>query len=193
MRVTSLPAYNNVRPDDEDASRLLIDSDGSTLEVPQLSGGERGVLAMVLDLARRLSQANPVLGDPLREGEAVVLIDELDLHLHPSWQRQIVHKLTEVFPRCQFIATTHSPQIIGEVEHDRIQIIANGQVIRNNRKGVLDAILQWLKVERARLQGPISRERLQREVDRRKVRVDELVPYSQVAAWWLQRRLARMS
>ena len=57
-----------------------------------------------------------------------MLIDEIDLHLHPKWQRQIVHKLTEVFPRCQFITTTHSPQVIGEVEHDRIQIIANGEV-----------------------------------------------------------------
>ena len=58
----------------------------------------------------------------------VVLIDEIDLHLHPKWQRQIVRNLTAAFPRCQFIATTHSPQVIGEVEHDRIQIIADGQV-----------------------------------------------------------------
>ena len=122
-----LPNYRNIRHT-EDASRVLIDYNGTTLDVSQLSDGERGVLAMVLDLARRLSQANPDLDDPLQEGEAVVLIDELDLHLHPSWQRQIVHKLQEVFPRCQFIATTHSPQVIGEVEHDRIQIIANGQV-----------------------------------------------------------------
>ena len=57
-----------------------------------------------------------------------MLIDEIDLHLHPKWQRQIVHKLTKTFPRCQFIATTHSPQVIGEVEHDRIHIIANGEV-----------------------------------------------------------------
>ena len=66
--------------------------------------------------------------DPLTKAEAVVLIDEIDLHLHPKWQRQIVRNLTAAFPRCQFIATTHSPQVIGEVEHDRIQIIANGQV-----------------------------------------------------------------
>ena len=66
--------------------------------------------------------------DPAVEAEAVVLIDEIDLHLHPKWQRQIVRNLTAAFPRCQFIATTHSPQVIGEVEHDRIQIIADGQV-----------------------------------------------------------------
>jgi len=48
--------------------------------------------------------------------------------LHPKWQRQIVRNLSAAFPRCQFIATTHSPQVIGEVEHDQIQIIANGRV-----------------------------------------------------------------
>ena len=123
-----LPTYENLRPADEKSSRLLVDQGGSTLDVGQLSDGERGVLALVLDLARRLSQANPSLDDPLREGHAVVLIDEIDLHLHPKWQRQIVHNLAAAFPRCQFIATTHSPQVIGEVEHDRIQIIANSKV-----------------------------------------------------------------
>ena len=122
-----LPSYRNVRPD-EDGSRLLIDRGGVTLEASQLSDGERGVLAMVLDLARRLSQGNPDLDDPLRKGCAVVLIDEIDLHLHPGWQRQIVHRIADVFPGCQFIVTTHSPQIVGEIQHDRIQIIANGRV-----------------------------------------------------------------
>ena len=94
----------------------------------QLSDGERGVLALVLDLARRLSQTSSGGSDPLAETEAIVLIDEIDLHLHPTWQRQIVRNLTSAFPRCQFIATTHSPLVIGEVEHSRIQIIADGQV-----------------------------------------------------------------
>ena len=123
-----LPNYANLRPGEESSSRLVINQGGITLDFTQLSDGERGVLALVLDLARRLSQANPSLADPLAESDAVVLIDEIDLHLHPKWQRQIVRNLTAAFPRCQFIATTHSPQVIGEVEHDRIQIIANGQV-----------------------------------------------------------------
>ena len=123
-----LPCYENLRPTDERPSRLLIDQDGMELDVGQLSDGERGILALVLDLARRLSQGNPSLDDPLSEGHAVVLIDELELHLHPKWQRQIVHNLTKTFPRCQFIATTHSPQVIGEVPHERIQIMADGVV-----------------------------------------------------------------
>jgi len=83
---------------------------------------------MVLDLTRRLAQANPTMKDPAAEAEAVVLIDEIELHLHPTWQRRIIKNLTDTFPKCQFIATTHSPQIIGEVEHDQIQIMANGEV-----------------------------------------------------------------
>ena len=83
---------------------------------------------MVFDLTRRLAQANPEMEDPAAEAEAVVLIDEIELHLHPAWQRRIVKNLTKTFPKCQFIATTHSPQVIGEVENDRIQIIVDGQV-----------------------------------------------------------------
>lgn len=123
-----LPEYKNIRVDDETGSKLLIDHGKTTLEVWQLSNGERGTIAMVLDLTRRLAQANPKISDPAAEAEAVVLIDEIDLHLHPRWQRQILRNLIATFPKCQFIATTHSPQVIGEVEHDRIQIISDGRV-----------------------------------------------------------------
>ena len=125
-----LPDYRNLRSDEagERSGSLLIDRGDTTLPVKLLSDGERGVLAMVLDLTRRLAQANPKMEDPAAEAEAVVLIDEIELHLHPGWQRQIVGNLTRTFPKCQFIATTHSPQVIGEVEHDRIHIIADGQV-----------------------------------------------------------------
>lgn len=123
-----LPGYANLRVDGEDRPKLWIDRGSTTLPVRRLSDGERGTLALVLDLTRRVAQANPEMNDPAAEAEAVVLIDEIDLHLHPKWQRQIVRNLTAAFPKCQFIATTHSPQIIGEVEHDRIQIVANGQV-----------------------------------------------------------------
>lgn len=123
-----LPGYANLRLENEDRPQLWIDQDSTTIPVRQLSDGERGILALVLDLTRRLAQANPNLTDPVSQAEAVVLIDEIDLHLHPKWQRQIVHKLTETFPGCQFIATTHSPQIIGEVPHACIQIISDGKV-----------------------------------------------------------------
>lgn len=125
-----LPDYRNFRVGDDDkgGSLLLVDRGATTLPVRVLSDGERGVLALVLDLTRRLAQANPEMDDPAAEAGAVVLIDEIELHLHPSWQRRIVGNLTDTFPQCQFVATTHSPQVIGEVEHDRIHIIADGEV-----------------------------------------------------------------
>ena len=122
-----LPGYRNLRPDERGRS-LLIDRNDTTLPVKLLSDGERGVLAMVLDLTRRLAQANPKMEDPAAEAEAIILIDEIELHIHPGWQRQIVENLKKTFPKCQFIATTHSPQVIGEVKHDRIQIITDDQV-----------------------------------------------------------------
>ena len=123
-----LPGYANLRLAGEGRPQLWIDRDSTAIPVRQLSDGERGILALVLDLTRRLTQANPNFIDPASEAEAVVLIDEIDLHLHPKWQRQIVHNLTKAFPRCQFIATTHSPQVIGEAPHERIQIISDGEV-----------------------------------------------------------------
>lgn len=118
-----LPDCENLRAEVEDRPRLLIEKQGRTLDVRQLSDGERSMLALVLDLARRLSQANPGLDDPVREGAGVVLIDEIDLHLHPQWQRQVTSLLTGTFPNCQFVATTHSPQIIGETQPESIILL----------------------------------------------------------------------
>lgn len=122
-----------------DKPRLLISKDGIELDVRYLSEGERGVLALALDLARRLSQANPALDDPVKDGVGIVLIDEIDMHMHPLWQRQIVPLLTVTFRNCQFIATTHSPQVIGEVPHDRIQMIKDGKVYSPERSFGVDS------------------------------------------------------
>jgi len=104
--------------------RMEVKKNHEWLAVDQLSDGEKCLMAMVGDLARRMSIANPVLGNPL-EGEGVVMIDEIDLHLHPKWQRLIVPKLTEVFPNCQFIITTHSPHVITHVQRDSLFLLSN--------------------------------------------------------------------
>ena len=137
--VQFLPEYQHLRVEGDDEPRLVLDRNGVSLEVTQLSDGERGALGLVLDLARRLSIANPSVDDPLASAESVILIDEIDLHLHPKWQRRIVRNLTATFPKCQVIATTHSPQVIGEVEHDRVQIIANGRVYSPSRSFGMDS------------------------------------------------------
>lgn len=102
--------------------RMTVAKGGKELIIDQLSDGEKCLLAMVGDLARRLAIANPGLSEPL-EGEGVVLIDEIELHLHPKWQRDIIPKLTRTFPNCQFIMTTHSPQVVSDVHPNQIYVL----------------------------------------------------------------------
>lgn len=90
-----------------------VDEDGSTheLRIEQLSEGYKIVISMVADLAARMAEANPDKDNPL-DATGIVLIDEVDLHLHPRWQREILLQLTNVFPNIQFIVSTHSPIIV---------------------------------------------------------------------------------
>jgi len=101
---------------------MLIDKNNSTISLEQLSDGEKNLIALVGDIARRLAIANPTNENPLK-GEGIILIDEIDLHLHPSWQRMIIPKLIEVFPNCQFIVSTHSPQILSHVKAENIFLL----------------------------------------------------------------------
>lgn len=78
------------------------------LPVQFLSDGERSLISIGVDIAYRLASLNEDLDTPLDDGEGVVLIDELDLHLHPQWQRTVVESLRTAFPKLQFICTTHS-------------------------------------------------------------------------------------
>ena len=102
--------------------RMVVLKNGEELIVNQLSDGEKCALAMIGDLARRMAIANPSSEEPLH-GDGIVLIDEIDLHLHPGWQRQVVTALQDTFPNCQFIVSTHSPQIVSHVTQERIWIL----------------------------------------------------------------------
>ena len=72
---------------------------------------------LVGDLARRLALANQKDPNPLN-GRGIVLIDEIELHMHPSWQRKVLPVLRQTFPNIQFIITTHSPQVLGEADEN---------------------------------------------------------------------------
>jgi predicted ATP-binding protein involved in virulence len=121
-------ALNRVLPEYSDFSvrrnplRMAVLKSGREFRIDQLSDGEKCLIAMVGDLARRLAIANPLAQDPLH-GTGIVLIDEIDLHLHPAWQRMVPGKLVDVFPNCQFVLSTHSPQVIGEIESRAIRIL----------------------------------------------------------------------
>ncbi len=116
-----IPGFSNLRVR-RSPLRMTVKKGQEELIVNQLSDGEKCLLAMVGDLARRLAIANPGLSEPL-QGCGVVLIDEIELHLHPKWQREIIPALTRTFPNCQFIVTTHSPQVISHVKPEGIYIL----------------------------------------------------------------------
>jgi predicted ATP-binding protein involved in virulence len=92
------------------------------LSLQMLSDGYRTMLALVMDFARRMAQANPHLARPL-EAEAILLVDEIDLHLHPLWQQTVIPSFRRAFPQTQLILTTHSPQVLTTVEADKIFIV----------------------------------------------------------------------
>ena len=99
-----------------------------------LSLGYQTTLAWVLDLAIRLNECYPESDNPLTE-PAIVIVDEIDLHLHPRWQRQIVAYLTQHFPNTQFIATAHSPLMVQSVTNANLVVLQQkeGQVVIENR------------------------------------------------------------
>ena len=94
---------------------MKVTKNGRNFKINQLSDGEKCTISLFGDLARRMALANPGRENPL-EGTGVVLIDELELHMHTSWQRKVLGVLKETFPNIQFIITTHSPQILGELD-----------------------------------------------------------------------------
>lgn len=117
-----MPEFSNIRirrsPLRMDVDKT-INGNKTTLNIRQLSDGEKCLMAMVGDIVRRMTIASPMLPDPL-QGQGVILIDELDLHLHPLLQREVVSRLVETFPNCQFIISTHSPHIITHVKTESL-------------------------------------------------------------------------
>jgi len=126
-RELGVAAINKVLPDGvsfEEVTaegRILFRIGGQRVPTISLSDGYRSVLALAGDLVWRLIQAFPGSDDPTKE-EGIVLIDELDIHLHPVWQRQIAGWLREQFPRLQFIVATHSPLIAAGAGEDALTL-----------------------------------------------------------------------
>lgn len=110
-----LPEFESIHVVRKPRLAMQVTKSGKKYNVSQLSDGEKVLMAMLGDLARRLAIANPESDKPLM-GEGVVLIDEIELHMHPTWQRKILSILKNTFPNVQFIITTHSPQVLGEVD-----------------------------------------------------------------------------
>ena len=117
---------------DENPPSLKVAFDRSgkpdeVFELEQLSDGYRCLLALVLDFARRLAQAHPNWENPL-DAPGILLIDEIDLHLHPVWQQRIIPDLRAIFPNTQLIIATHSPHVVTTVESRCVQIAENAKL-----------------------------------------------------------------
>jgi predicted ATP-binding protein involved in virulence len=133
-----MPGFSNLRVKRKPRLHMAIDKDGATLNVSQLSQGEKSMMALVGDIARRLAMMNQSLENPLH-GDGIVLIDEVDLHLHPKWQRSLIQKLSETFPNCQFVLTTHSPLVISDTRDVLCYVLDEGVLQERNGLYGLDA------------------------------------------------------
>ena len=119
---------------DLDTHRLVLEFEtvnGSLQKfaMDEMSDGYKNTLSMIGDIAYRMAVLNPVLGEKvLEETPGVILIDEIDLHLHPQWQQTIISDLNAIFPNIQFIVSSHAPEVINSVAKEQIRILDNGKI-----------------------------------------------------------------
>lgn len=146
---------------------LFLLKSNELFDIRQLSDGEKILFALIMDLTQRLLIANPKLENPL-EGSGVVLIDEIELHLHPTWQREVMNKLTEIFPNIQFIITTHSPQVISETRKENLFLLSwdNQQkqpvITKPSRSFGLDSTTVLNEI----MDSPIYNKQVQQQIDK---------------------------
>jgi len=114
---------------DFEEGRVVVDFEGDkSIPFEHLSDGQRTLLGLFCDIARRVAILNPHFeGEANEKTNGVVLIDELDLHLHPRWQMNIIDNLQKTFPNIQFICTTHSPILLRSIEKEKIIILEDGK------------------------------------------------------------------
>lgn len=111
---------------------IYLDKNNEHVRIPvsQLSDGYKCTISLIADIAYRMAILNPQLLDRvLVETNGIVMIDEVDLHLHPTWQKRILKDLMEIFPKVQFIVSTHAPEVINSVKRDSILILKNNAVL----------------------------------------------------------------
>ncbi|STQ77286.1 AAA family ATPase [Grimontia hollisae] len=201
-----MPQFSN--PRSAAPAGLMVDwaqENGSVsqLRIEQLSDGYRTTLAMVMDIAARMAEANPYMEDPLKT-EGMILIDEVDLHLHPAWQREFLPALINTFPKIQFVVSTHSPFIIQSLNSGKLVNLDHLQDGSNtslkNEQSIEDIVEQIMDVplpsRSARLQEMYDvaqqyydlleqgNKSTEEEVEALKHRLDELVsPFSENVAY----------
>ncbi len=120
---------------DLDTSEIVIiyqDEKEGKVKIPlnQLSDGYKGTISLIADIAYRMAVLNPQLSERvLSETDGIVLLDEVDLHLHPAWQQRVIYDLINIFPKVQFIVTTHAPAVIQSVKSENLMILKDYQIM----------------------------------------------------------------
>ncbi len=145
-----LPEYTDMKVTRRPLA-LTMKKGNETLKLNQLSDGEKCYISLVCDIARRLAIANPT-GDPLM-GEGIILIDEIDLHLHPQWQQSVVTRLVNTFPNCQFFITSHSPIVASDV-NGKVFGIKKGEIVPQLTYGKLSSNILTSAFEVKSLRSP---------------------------------------
>jgi predicted ATP-binding protein involved in virulence len=110
-------------------SIVMQHTQNGELSVTQLSDGIRSMVGLVADIAYRTIKLNPHLKNAPQETSGIILIDEVDMHLHPKWQQTVLTDLIKAFPNMQFIVTTHSPQVLSTAKREQIRILDDNRVI----------------------------------------------------------------
>ncbi len=136
--IKQIPGVENIeyiiRPSDSEMESDLYltfkQEDGSSKVIgfEYLSDGQKMFVTILADLTMRCLLLNPQMSREANETSGVVLIDEVDLHLHPSWQRLVIPSLLMAFPNVQFFVTTHSPQVLSEAPRESVFILRNGRI-----------------------------------------------------------------
>lgn len=132
----SITGYQNVKVqfnlDTHEIDLLYLTQNNNFERIPlsQLSDGYKCTISLIADIAYRMAILNPQLLDHvLTETDGIVLIDEIDLHLHPSWQQRVLTDLMKIFPKVQFIVTTHAPAVINSVGTESLIIIKDKEIL----------------------------------------------------------------
>ena len=133
--LTNLSGYSDVKirynMGTQELDVYYSEQDKQRMRIPlnQLSDGYKGMISLVADIAYRMATLNPQLGtEVLPKGDGLVLLDEVDLQLHPAWQQKVIDNLMNIFPKVQFIVSTHAPAIISSVKTDKLRILSNKEV-----------------------------------------------------------------
>lgn len=112
------------------SKEIRVERGGVVESFSMLSDGYRNMIALVADIAQRAATLNPQFGSAAaRETSGLVLIDEVELHLHPKWQRDVIPSLRRAFPNMQFIATTHSPQVLASVSRGQVRLFEDNRLV----------------------------------------------------------------